>query len=87
MAAVRPGTIVPITAAAKESQLADNLGSVDVRLDADALARLDEASAVPLGFPHDFAREPAITWNIYGDRWPSIDDRRSACRRTVHDVL
>ncbi|MEU4463761.1 aldo/keto reductase [Streptomyces sp. NPDC024017] len=83
----RPGTMVPIIAATKESQLADNLGSVDVRLDADALARLDEVSAVPLGFPHDFVREPAITRNIYGDLWASVDDRRSTHRRSVHEVL
>ncbi|MEU0390844.1 aldo/keto reductase [Streptomyces chartreusis] len=83
----RPGNVVPIIAATRESQLADNLGSVDVRLDADALARLDEVSAVPLGFPHDFVREPAITRNIYGDRWPAIEDRRSTHRRTAHEVL
>ncbi|MFJ8467577.1 aldo/keto reductase [Streptomyces swartbergensis] len=83
----RPGNVVPIIAATKESQLADNLGSVDVRLDADALARLDEVSAVPLGFPHDFVREPAVTRNIYGDRWTAIEDRRSTHRRTAHDVL
>ncbi|MDO0931044.1 aldo/keto reductase [Streptomyces sp. DG2A-72] len=83
----RPGTVVPIIAATKESQLADNLGSVGVRLDADAVARLDEVSAVPLGFPHDFVREPAVTRNIYGDRWPDIVDRRSTYRRTAHEVL
>ncbi|MEV0239723.1 aldo/keto reductase [Streptomyces sp. NPDC050674] len=83
----RPGNVVPIIAATKESQLADNLACVDVRLDADALARLDEVSAVPLGFPHDFVREPAVTRNIYGDRWAALDDRRSTHRRTVHEVL
>ncbi|MFI7137395.1 aldo/keto reductase [Streptomyces massasporeus] len=83
----RPGNVVPIIAATRESQLADNLGSVGVRLDADALARLDEVSAVPHGFPHDFVREPAITRNIYGDRWAAVDDRRSTHRRTVHEVL
>ncbi|WP_053668495.1 aldo/keto reductase [Streptomyces sp. NRRL B-1140] len=83
----RPGNVVPIIAATRESQLTDNLGSVDVRLDADALARLDEVSAVPLGFPHDFIREPVITRNIYGDRWADLDDRRSTHRRTVHEVL
>ncbi|MEV0637888.1 aldo/keto reductase [Streptomyces sp. NPDC050619] len=82
-----PGNIVPIIGATKEHQLADNLGGVDVRLDADAVARLDEVSAVSLGFPHDFVREPAITRNIYGDRWSEIDDRRSTYRRTATDVL
>ncbi|KOV57353.1 aldo/keto reductase [Streptomyces sp. MMG1121] len=83
----RPGNVVPIIAATKEAQLADNLASTGVRLDADAVRRLDEASAVPLGFPHDFLREPPITRNVYGDRWSDIDDRRSTHRRTVHDVL
>jgi diketogulonate reductase-like aldo/keto reductase len=83
----RPGNVVPIVAATKESQLAANLGALDVRLDGDAVARLDEVSAVPLGFPHDFVRDPGVTRNIYGDRWSEIDDRRSTYRRTAHDVL
>lgn len=83
----RPGNVVPIVAATKVHQLADNLGSVDVRLDADAVARLDEVSAVDLGFPHDFVREPAVVRNIYGDRWADIDDRRSGYRRTATEVL
>lgn len=82
----RPGNVVPIIGATKESQLADNLASVDVELDADALARLDAVSAVPLGFPHDFLREPAITENVYGDRWPDIEDRRSTYRRTTSEI-
>ena len=83
----RPGNVVPIIAATGESRLADNLGSVGVRLDADALARLDEVSAVPLGFPHVLFREPASPRHIYGDRWEAVDDRRSTHRRTVHEVL
>lgn len=82
----RPGNIVPILGATKESQLLDNLAAVDVALDADAVARLDEVSAVPLGFPHQFLREPAITRNVYGDRWADIDDRRSTYRRTAHEI-
>jgi aryl-alcohol dehydrogenase-like predicted oxidoreductase len=83
----RPGNVVPIVAATKTAQLADNLASTEVRLDADAVRRLDEVSAIPLGFPHDFLREPPVTRNVYGDRWPDIDDRRSTHRRTVHDIL
>jgi len=83
----RPGTIVPIIGATGESQLADNLACTGVVLDADAVARLDEVSAVSLGFPHDFLREPEIRENVYGDRWADIEDRRSTYRRTVNDVL
>ncbi|MBB5121964.1 aldo/keto reductase [Streptomyces eurocidicus] len=83
----RPGNIVPIVGATRESQLADNLAALDVTLDAGAVARLDAVSAVPLGFPHDFLREPGIVENVYGDRWAAIEDRRSTYRRTAHDVL
>ncbi|MGW1835898.1 aldo/keto reductase [Streptomyces sp. NPDC002067] len=82
----RPGNVIPLIAATKESQLTDNLASLDVTLDADALTRLDTVSAVPLGFPHDFLRDPAITTNVYGDRWDAIEDRRSTYRRTAHGV-
>jgi aryl-alcohol dehydrogenase-like predicted oxidoreductase len=82
----RPGNIIPIIGATKESQLADNLASVGVELDADAVERLDAASAVPLGFPHDFLREPAITQTVYGDRWSAIEDRRSTYRRTTSEI-
>lgn len=82
----RPGNIIPIISATKESQLADNLAGIDVELDADALARLDRTSAVPLGFPHDFLREPAVTENVYGDRWAAIEDRRSGYRRTTGEI-
>ncbi|MFD7233905.1 aldo/keto reductase [Streptomyces syringium] len=83
----RPGNIVPIIAATKESQLADNLAAVEVALDAAAVERLDEVSAVSLGFPHDFLREPGITENVYGDRWAAIEDRRSTYRRTTSEIL
>lgn len=77
----RPGTVIPVIGATKEAQLADNLASVDVELDADAVARLEAAGAVPLGFPHDFLREPGITENVYGDRWADIEDRGGPHRR------
>ncbi|GHH76276.1 oxidoreductase [Streptomyces sulfonofaciens] len=83
----RPGNIVPIIGATKEHQLADNLAAVDVTLDADAVARLDAASEVPLTFPHSFMHEPAAKDLVYGDLWPSIDDRRSTYRRTTTEVL
>ncbi|WP_326796908.1 aldo/keto reductase [Streptomyces sp. NBC_01808] len=79
----RPGNIIPIVGATRESQLRDNVAAVDVELDADAVARLDEASAVSLGFPHDFLQEPGIKEVVYGDRWAAIDDRRSTHRRTT----
>jgi hypothetical protein len=45
-------------------QLTANLGALDVRLPAEALRRLDEASAISLGFPHDFIG--STTEFVYG---------------------
>ncbi|MEU8709109.1 aldo/keto reductase [Streptomyces sp. NPDC048565] len=82
----RPGNIVPIIGASTQSQLADNLGCLEVELDAGAVERLDRVSAVPLGFPHDFLREPTVTETVYGARWADIRDRRTGHRRTTHGM-
>jgi aryl-alcohol dehydrogenase-like predicted oxidoreductase len=51
----RPG-VHPIVAGSSMAQLADNLGAAGLVLPDDAVRRLDEASPVSLGFPHDFMR-------------------------------
>ena len=67
----RPVPVIPIVGARRLSQFTDNLASVTVTLSADQLARLDRATAVPMGFPHDFlAMEPvkAIVFGGFRDR-------------------
>ena len=55
----RPGGgAIPIVGARTPAQLEDNLGAFEVRFDAAQLRRLDEASAIELGFPHDFMASP-----------------------------
>jgi aryl-alcohol dehydrogenase-like predicted oxidoreductase len=44
----------PILGARLPDQLTANLAALDVRLPAETLRRLDEVSAIELGFPHDF---------------------------------
>lgn len=46
--------VVPIVGPRTAEQLADNLAAAALMLTRDQIARLDGASAVPLGFPHDF---------------------------------
>ncbi len=46
--------VIPILGARTARQLTDNLACLDVTLPAEALARLDQASHVARGFPHDF---------------------------------
>ena len=44
----------PILGASRPEQLTTNLAALDLRLPPEALRRLDEVSAIELGFPHDF---------------------------------
>lgn len=48
------GVIVPLVGARTQAQLEDNLGCLDFELPAALKARLDDASRIELGFPHEF---------------------------------
>jgi aryl-alcohol dehydrogenase-like predicted oxidoreductase len=50
----RPGVTAPILGARTVAQIDDNLGAIGWQLDADALARLEDASAIARGYPYDF---------------------------------
>ncbi len=45
--------VLPILGPRTLPQLTDNLGAATITLSAADIARLDEVSAIPLGFPHD----------------------------------
>ncbi len=49
----RPNPIIPIIGARRLSQLQDNLASVDFNLTGEQLQRLDNISAISLGFPQE----------------------------------
>lgn len=83
----RPGVVVPILGATRESQLVDNLRATEVRLDDAQLARLDEAGRPVLGFPHDMLRQGVTIEKVYGNRWRDIVDGRTVGRRGVNDGL
>ena len=62
-----PAVTAPIMGARTLAQLEDNLGALDVTLTADQRARLEEASDIELGFPHEFLMRP-LTRNVtFGD--------------------
>ena len=50
----RPVHVVPILGATSVAQLSDNLRSVEIELSEEQVARLDEASDVPLAYPHPY---------------------------------
>jgi aryl-alcohol dehydrogenase-like predicted oxidoreductase len=61
----RSDAVLPIVGARNLVQFEDNLGALAVELPEAAMARLDAASAITLGFPHDFMAETA-PW-LYGE--------------------
>ena len=74
----RAGTVIPIVGARTAAQLEDALGAAELALPADAVAKLDAASAIELGFPHDFLRGDYIRKVIGGDQHArfAFDPRR-----------
>jgi diketogulonate reductase-like aldo/keto reductase len=64
--------VIPILGARKLEQFQDALGSLEVGLAAEHLARLDEVSRIELGFPYELLRGPQGQM-VYGDLEPQID--------------
>jgi aryl-alcohol dehydrogenase-like predicted oxidoreductase len=69
--------IVPIVGARRASQLADSLGCLRVAIPAELVQALDEASAVDLGFPHEFLRLPGPQDALFGDMKGRIANHRA----------
>lgn len=70
-AAARPG-LVPILSARTRAQLGDNLGALALALDGAQAVRLDEASAVPPGFPHEFLGTERFRGMVTGGKWGEL---------------
>ena len=62
----RPVPVIPIIGARKLAQIEDNIRSLDVTLSPEQLQRLDNASAVSLGFPHEFITLDRVKAVIFG---------------------
>lgn len=62
----RPGQVIPIFGARKPAQISDCIDCLRYSLTPDQVRRLDEASAIELGFPHDFLGTDSIKDIIFG---------------------
>ncbi|WP_327096311.1 aldo/keto reductase [Nocardia vinacea] len=62
-----PGVTAPIIGARTAAQLEDNLGALEVEFDTAQLERLQQASAIELGFPHDMLARPMTRGVTFGD--------------------
>jgi diketogulonate reductase-like aldo/keto reductase len=58
--------VIPILGPRTPEQLAENLGATNVTLSAQQVARLDAASDVALGFPHDMLAAKAQRERLAG---------------------
>ena len=58
--------VIPIIGARRMSQLEDNLASLELNLTREQVAALDEASAIEMGFPHDFYQNEVVKTVVYG---------------------
>ncbi|MEH7881498.1 aldo/keto reductase [Rhizobium laguerreae] len=74
---LQEGTL-PIIGPRMPEQLADNLGSLEVKLTDDQVARLRAASAISLGFPHDVVAGSSDA--LAGSKAASIDWPATAVR-------
>ncbi|MFF3073280.1 aldo/keto reductase [Kitasatospora sp. NPDC057936] len=62
-----PDVTASLIGARTLAQLEDNLGALEVDFTASQLARLDEASAIELGFPHDLLAGDRMRAATHGD--------------------
>jgi aryl-alcohol dehydrogenase-like predicted oxidoreductase len=69
----RPVPVIPIVGARRLEQVRDNLACLDLRLGDAQVGRLDAASRVELGFPHDFYTRDMVNALVYGGLRDRID--------------
>ena len=71
-----PGVTAPIIGARTAEQLQENLGALEVDLTPSQVARLDEVSAIDLGYPHAMLASDHIRAQTRGDLKTSLSTRR-----------
>lgn len=77
LAWLRHKQTIPIIGARKIDQIKDNIASLDLNIPSDLMDRLDQVSAIDLGFPHDFVLRAGAQKMIYGDMVRKIDGNKN----------
>lgn len=72
----RHSSIIPIIGARTLEQLNENLAGLKLALSEDQTALLEQASAVPLGFPHDMLAGEMIRRVGFAGRWDDMETLR-----------
>ena len=74
LAWVRDRGLIPLIGARTTDQLVQNLATLEVSLTSDQIRRLDEASAIDLGFPHGYGIETRRI--VFGGMFERIERHR-----------
>lgn len=64
---LNPAVTAPIIGARTMAHLEDNLGALDVVLSDEQRSRLEQASIIDLGFPHEFLARPLTRSVMFGE--------------------
>ncbi len=70
------GLFIPILGARTEKQIRDNIGSLDHPLSDEQIKKLDEASKIEPGFPHEFLSKDYIRDLVFAGTYDKIDNHR-----------
>jgi aryl-alcohol dehydrogenase-like predicted oxidoreductase len=72
----RQTLVIPIIGARRAAQIQDNLNCLEWQLTSAQLAKLDEATKIELGFPHDFLAQDFIRQIVFGGTQNTTDNHR-----------
>ena len=72
----RQQVMIPIIGASRANQLIDSLGCLLFKIPDEMMARLNEASKIELGFPHDFLRSDGVKEEAFGGLFEKLDNHR-----------
>jgi len=65
--------IIPILGARTLPQMEENLGTLDLELNSEQLAKIDAISGFRIGFPRDFLMGDEVLHLVHGNTYPLID--------------
>ncbi len=72
----RGQVIIPIAGATRPEQIQDNLGALQLQIPPELIQRLDKASSIEMGFPHDFLASDPVREIVFGGTFGLIDNHR-----------
>lgn len=72
----RGQSVIPIVGARRAEQLQESLGCLSFGIPDELLAELDAASAIELGFPHDFLQSAGVRDVLFGGNYDKLRPRR-----------